>query len=129
MRKILFFLLSMTLVACSESLEDIEKRAGQTAVEYYRLLQKQRYADFVSGMYGADSIPQNYRQQMEDNAAMFMSEQNKAHKGIADITLSRCKADTARHTAEAYITIHYADSVKEVVCVPLVMRNDTWYMK
>ena len=129
MRKILIFIFALTFVACAESLEDIEKRAGQTAVEYYKLLQQERYTEFVGGMYGADSIPQDYRQQMEDNAAMFLSEQKKSHKGISDIALSRCKADTAHHTAEAFLTIQYADSVEEVVCVPLVMHNNTWYMK
>ncbi|MBQ5605681.1 MAG: hypothetical protein IIU87_00550, partial [Prevotella sp.] len=78
MRKILIFIFALTFVACAESLEDIEKRAGQTAVEYYKLLQQERYAEFVGGMYGADSIPQDYRQQMEDNAAMFLSEQKKS---------------------------------------------------
>lgn len=119
------------LAACGrkESLEDIEARAGQTAVEYYKLLQEGKYSDFIAGMEYGDSLPKDYRSQLVDNVAMFVKQQKDNHKGIVAITLSRCHADTAHNTAEAYINIHYADSAQEVVCVPLVMQGEIWRMK
>lgn len=134
MRHILIFITLCLAVAASvscggETLEEIEARAGQTAVEYYRHLQQGRYADFVAGMEGADSLPSDYRKQMEENAAMFLKQQNEAHHGIRDITLRRCSADTASKTAEALLDIHYSDSTVELVCVPLVCRSGTWLMK
>lgn len=112
-----------------ESLEEIEARAGNTAVEYYKLLLAEDYEDFVSGMLGGDSLPPVYKEQMIANAAMFMQQQKEEHKGIKAITLSSCKADTAQHTADAFLYIHFADSLKEVVNVPFVERNGVWYMR
>ncbi|TGX82389.1 hypothetical protein E5358_07545 [Palleniella muris] len=112
-----------------ESLEEIEARAGNTAVEYYKLLLAENYEDFVNGMLGGDSLPPVYKEQMVANAAMFVKQQVDEHKGIKEITLSSCKADTANHTADAFLYLHFADSQKEVVNVPLVERNGVWYMK
>lgn len=134
MRHILTFIFASLVVATTmscggETLAEIEARAGQTAVAYYRHLQEERFTDFVAGMDGADSLPDGYRKQMEDNAAMFLKQQNEAHNGIHDITLQKCTADTASKTAEALLNIHYTDSTTELVCVPLVCRDGTWMMK
>lgn len=122
----------MLLAACGTATDrqaEIEKRAGATAEAYYRLLLDGKYADFVSGMDGGDSLPAAYREQMETNAAMFVSQQRDEHRGMKSITFTRCKADTVARTAEAFLTIEYADSTRETVCVPLVMRRDMWYMR
>lgn len=122
---------SLLAVSCSkgESIEEIQQRAGNTAVEYYKLLINGNYEDFVSGMLGGDSLPPVYREQMVANAAMFVQQQKDEHKGIKEVTLSSCKADTARHTADAFLYIHFADSAKEVVNVPLVEKDGVWFMK
>lgn len=124
-------LTALLLASCGrkETLADIEARAGATAVEYYRLLQEGKYADFVAGLEYSDSLPEDYRSQLADNAAMFIHQQNTEHRGIKEITLERCKADTSDMTAVAHLNILYADSVKEVVCVPLVMQDKIWRMK
>ena len=121
----------LSLACCTDSndIEAIQERAGKTAEAYYTHLINGNYADFVAGMDRADSIPADYREQMEANAAMFMKQQNDDHKGISSITLSKCKADTANHTAEAFLVIEYKDKVSEVVCVPMVERAGNWYMK
>lgn len=133
MKKLLYVLsFGLLLVACSvggNELEVIEQRAGTTAHEYYKLLLQEKYEDFVLGMDGGDSLPAAYREQMVANTAMFVKQQRDQHKGIKEFVLSRCVADTASHTAEAMLEIVYADSTKEIVCVPLVERNGNWYMK
>lgn len=131
-KKIFLFLMSMTFVAsCSEKneLEAIQERAGRTAEAYYSHLVSGKYADFVAGMDRADSIPADYREELEANAAMFAKLQADAHKGISAVTLSRCVADTAAHTADAFLVMTYKDNTKEVVCVPMVERAGNWYMK
>lgn len=113
----------------SETIEDIQQRAGKTAEAYYALLIEGKCADFVSGIAGSDSLPADYREQMVANTAMFVQQQKDKHQGIKAVTLSSCKADTARHTAQAFLIIEYADKNKEVVNVPLVSHGDVWYMK
>ena len=132
MKKILSLILLLTLLsACKkqETLEEIEARAGRTAVEYYKLLLEGQYDDVVAGTADGDSLPADYRSQLSDNAAMFVKQQTDEHRGIKEISLSRCHADTVTMTAEAFLGIVYMDSVKEVVCVPLVMQNNIWRMK
>lgn len=133
MRKIIFFALACVLFAAcgdkADSIEAIQERAGLTAQEYYKLLLEDKYEDFVSGMDGGDSLPAGYREQMVANTAMFVKQQKDEHKGLQAVSVERCVADTAAHTAEAILNIEYADNAKEVICVPLVERNGNWYMK
>lgn len=134
MKKLLYIVLlgiTFTALSCGggDDIEAIEQRAGLTAQEYYKLLLDGKYDDFVAGMDGCDSLPNAYHEQMVANTAMFVEQQKEDHKGISDITLSRCHADTASHTAEAMLTLEYADNVKEIVCVPMVERNGNWYMR
>ena len=72
-------------------------------------------ADFADLLSMVDAVPGIRR-------VRFMKQQNDDHKGISSITLSKCKADTANHTAEAFLVIEYKDKVSEVVCVPMVER-------
>jgi len=132
MRNLFFILLAtFVLAACSRGndLEAIQQRAGTTAQEYYKYLLSEKYEDFVDGLDGSDSIPAAYREQMIANTAMFVKQQNDEHKGIKDVVLSHCIADTAAHTADAMLNLMYGDNTQELVCVPLVERNGNWYMK
>lgn len=121
----------LLMISCgkSETIEDIQQRAGKTAESYYALLIEGKYADFVAGIAGSDSLPTSYREQMIDNTAMFVQQQKDEHQGIKAVTLSRCEADTASHSAQAFLVIEYADKNKEVVSVPLVSHEGIWYMK
>lgn len=132
MKRLLYTLMvGIAITACSskDDIEVIQERAGNTALEYYKLLLDEKYEDFVAGIDGGDSLPADYKEQMVANTAMFMQQQKDNHRGIADISITRCTADTAAHTANALLKITYSDSVKEVVCVPLIERNNVWYMK
>lgn len=127
---IISFAIILLLASCKgESLEQIQERAGKTAEAYYGLLLEGKYADFVAGMDGGDSLPTDYREQMIANAAMFVKQQTDEHKGIKAVELSHCEADTVLHAAQAFLLFKYADNTQEVVSVPLVMRNNVWYMK
>lgn len=123
--------ISATFSSCrgGESQEELDQRVGLTAIGYYRHLQHGRYTDFVAGLDGADSMPADYRQQLCDNAAMHLHRQHTRHKSIDTITLTSCHADTATRTAQALLSLHYADSTTETVSVPLVCRNGIWYMR
>lgn len=121
----------MLLACCGEKdvVKEAEQRAGQTAKAYYELLLADKYEDFVSGSFGADSLPADYREQLVANAQMLMAQQKKDHEGIDSIGISRCVADTATHTANAFLTISYKDKTRETIVVQMVEKNDVWYMK
>ena len=130
MRKYLApLLLPATLIwACSKPPRP-EDAAAKAAKEYYTLLIKGRYSEYVSGIAGTDSIPDSYREQLTVNAEQFVAMQKSNHGGIVDISVADAVADTARHSASVFLMLHFADSLKEEVVVPMAHRNGRWMMR
>ena len=117
----------LALMACSKP--EASEVAGQTAKLYYDYLLQGRYRDFVAGMNFPDSIPEQYRSQLVDNAKMYIAQQNKEHRGIQEIGVLKVSADTAQHTASVFLSFTYSDGNVEQVLVPMVERNGIWYMR
>ena len=120
-------LVVMTLVACSKP--DASEVAGQTAKLYYDYLLQGRYSEFVDGMNFPDSIPEQYRSQLVDNAKMYIAQQKKEHRGIQSVECLQAQADTAKHEANVFLSFTYLDGNVEQVLVPMVERNGIWYMR
>lgn len=130
MRRILYFaLILITLVACSDKDVHKEEVAAQVAKAYYDLLLQQKYSDFVSGMADADSLPADYRVQLEDNARMFVGVQQKEHEGIDSFTVSRATIGEGGVNATAYLLVWYKDKTSEEICVAMQEKDGVWYMR
>ena len=86
----------LLLIACTDrtSPEDV---AGAAAKTYYQQLAKEQYAEYVDGFYRPDSIPTHYRQQLIENAKMFLAEQTRERGSLAGVHLTRATVDTALH--------------------------------
>lgn len=130
MKKLVFFLCCALLaVACREEEVKPEDIALQAAKAYYDQLLAGDYDSFVEGTLKGDSVPPAYRSQLVMNMQMFMERQKAEHKGIVAVKALRAVADTAAHTAESFLSVTYADSVREEIVVPMVERNGIWYMR
>ena len=103
--------------------------AAQSAKVYYENLLKGDYTSFVDGRYQPNPMPSSYRQQLIDNAKMFVAQQNDEHKGIKSIKVTDAKADTTHHVANAFLSFTYGDGSKEQVVVPMVESKGVWYMR
>ena len=103
--------------------------AAQAAMLYYDHLLQGRYGEYVAGMYFSDSIPENYRSQLVDNAKMFVVQQKNKRKGIKDIQKGQVVCDTARHTANVFLVLTYGDGDSEQVLVPMIESGGVWYMR
>lgn len=103
--------------------------AAQAAMLYYDHLLHGRYGEYVAGMYFSDSIPENYRSQLVDNAKMFVVQQKNKRKGIKDIQKGQVVCDTARHTANVFLVLTYGDGDSEQVLVPMIESGGVWYMR
>jgi hypothetical protein len=122
----------MTLVivaSCKDKGPEPAAVAAYAAKNYYDQLLKGDYKSFVAGTYRPERIPDSYRQQLEDNAKMFVAQQEKEHRGIKSIAVQGCDADTSAHVANAYLIFSYGDSTQERVCVPMVESKGTWYLR
>ena len=128
---LLFYLFAFVLLgACSDkpSGPTAAQLAGQAAKVYYEQLLKGDYGSFVDGRYQPTRMPESLRQQLITNAKMFVGQQDKEHKGIKGVVVSDARADTAKHVANAFLTLTYGDNSKEEIVVPMVEQDGVWYM-
>lgn len=138
MRKI-FLLISVSLVllfgSCSE--EQKQDAAAYAAKEYYDSLLAGNAAYFVRGMYLPDTIPDDYREQLETNARMFLARQREEHHGIYDVRVLNCVNDTVPtadkrshvRIANAFLVLCFGDSLNEEIVVPMIEHKGRWLMR
>lgn len=132
MDKIIYLLLSFVVVFVScgrDEGTDEGELAAVAAKGYYDDLQKGKYEEFVDARYQPDSIPGSYRDQLIDNAKMFIGQQKEEHRGIKEVRIVNAKADTLHHTANVFLVFAYGDSTSEQVVVPMVKAKGVWKMR
>ena len=105
-----------------------EEQAGKAAKEYYDCLVAGNYEAFLRGRAGSDSLPADYRQQLLQVYEHYIRKQEKAHGGIAYVSLSNAKNDTLQHVTQAFLLLTFCDSVREEIVVPMIERDGRWYM-
>jgi len=128
MRRLIVLLLAMPLlVACADKKPDLS--AAYAARDYYNLLLEGRADRFVDGMEQAGAIPDSYRQQLIDNARMFIAQQQQEHGGISKVDVQNCINDSVAPEAQAFLLFCFGDNTVEEVVVPMTRRSGTWRMK
>ena len=122
MQRVVWLFLGVCLllvVACSKPKP--EEVAAGTAKLYYD--------DFLAGTYREDSIPDDYHSQLVDNAKMFLALQQSRHKGIRKIEQGGGTYDEKSHTANVFLMFSYGDGTTEQVLVPMIEKNEVWYLR
>lgn len=125
----------LSLGSCTEKVRD--DAAAHAAKEYYDSLVAGNVAHFIRGTYLPDTIPDSYREQLEDNARMFIARMNDEHHGINEVRILNCVNDTIAgkdgkssvHTANAFLVLCFGDSLNEEIVVPMVEHRDRWLMR
>ena len=126
------------MVACSTKVKQ-EERAMATAQKYYEQLVAGDYEGFVAGTINSqDTLPADYKEQLVLNAKMYMERMQDEHHGIRSVKAIRAQVDTLKApgsdeietvTARAYVSLGFADSTKEEILVPMVLKDDVWYLR
>ncbi len=130
MRKGLFLLvLLLAICACSRQEQTPEEQAGIAAKEYYDCLLAGDFDGFLHGKAGMDSVPGNYRAQMVTACEKYRQELEQMHGGLATVTISTAKCDSTQQVMHAFLLLHFKDSVKEEVIVPMVQLSGQWKMR
>ena len=131
MRKLVFVTICFVvaaIIACSRD-KKADFAAANAAKEYYELLLGENYDGFVGGMNMSERIPDSYRQQLVDNARMYVGNLERVHHGLREIRVVNCVNDSAMVNANAFLMLCFGDSTIEEVVVPMVKRDKKWYMK
>ena len=115
------------LLACANSTP--EERASLAARGFYRHLAEGEYEKFLEGRAGADSLPDDYREQLLTGYRQFMAQQQHAHQGIRDVRVSSAKTDSLTGYTNVMLILCFGDSIEEEIVVPMVEYNGSWRMK
>ena len=128
MRKLVYLILIVIVVACSTGVSR-EEQAALAAKGYYTHLVQGEYEQFVEGRFMVDSLPADYRSQLIEGYKQFVAQQLEARKGIQEVSVSRAYTDSLAGYTNVLLMLCYGDSTTEEVVVPMVERNGRWMMK
>ena len=128
MRKLVYLILIVIVVACSTGVSR-EEQAALAAKGYYTHLVQGEYEQFVEGRLMADSLPADYRSQLIEGYKQFVAQQMEARKGIQEVSVSRAYTDSLAGYTNVLLMLCYGDSTTEEVVVPMVERDGRWMMK
>ena len=124
-KSILAFFLALS--SCSSPTQ--EQLAAMAAEGFYRHLMAGEYEQFLEGRVGADSLPDDYREQLLAGYKQFMAQQQRAHKGIRDVRFSSVTTDSLTGVVNVMLVLCFGDSINEEIVVPMVGNDGRWRMK
>ena len=133
----------MLLMSCSTDDITPESVAMQSAKAYYDQLINGDCNSFVEGSIRNQTLRPSYKGQLILNAQMFLQQQQQNHSGIREIEALRAHCDTivfqgikdhegndsTVRTATAFLAIHYNDNTREEIAVPMIEKDEVWYMQ
>ena len=128
MRKLVYLILIVIVVACSTGVSR-EEQAALAAKGYYTHLVQGEYEQFVEGRLMADSLPADYRSQLIEGYKQFVAQQVEARKGIHEVSVSRAYTDSLAGYTNVLLLLCYGDSTTEEIVVPMVECDGRWMMK
>ena len=120
-------LMEMGLMGCAKATP--EELASLAAEGYYRHLVAGEYELFLQGKAGADSLPEDYREQLLAGYKQFMAQQQAAHQGIRGIQTTNAHPDSTLQLMQVFLLLEYGDSTQEEIVVPMVEHDGRWRMK
>ena len=132
MRRLIYALMFVAFVAvaaCSKKTGGDNNAAAYFAKGYYERLIEGNYEGYVDALNYPDSIPPTYRSQLVLNAKLFTEKQKSIHGGWVGVEIAGCIKDSLLPTAQAILSLCYADSTREKVVVPMVERDGRWYIR
>lgn len=118
-------LLTIVCLACSRG-HFTHKAARKAAEKYYTMLIKGNYKGFVKGYANSENLPEDFRSQLVDAAAQFMTKDDMRRlKSVEAISDSLCEDSTAY----VMLQLNFCDSTSEQIELPLVLLEEGWKMK
>ena len=121
--------MALALAACAPKASDPAEVASRTAKLYYDALLEGNYDVFVAGLDRHLGDIGDYDSLLVANARMYVDRQRESHQGIASFEVARVEYDGKGHAANVFLDVHFADSTKEQIVVPIVERDDLWLMR
>lgn len=123
-------IVAAAVCGCGDKMKDDPGTlAGNAAAQYYSYLLGGDYDAFVDGTYRAQPLRKEFRQELVENAQMFVGQMKQKHNGLQNVEVHSAVADTTMHAANVILSFCFADGTKENVAVPMVEADGLWYMR
>ena len=89
-----------------------EELAGQAAKTYYDRL-----------------LADDYRAQLLTSYKQYKQTLDEMHGGVASVSISNTRNDSLMQMMQAFLLLHFKDSTKEEIIVPMVLEGAEWKMR
>ena len=131
MKRILFpiamFAIACSLVCCSGKGDRLTHKSARHAAErYFTMLIDGHYEEYVDGLAGSDSMPEDLRSEMIDLVAQFAVNHKVRREMLSVVAADDSLRDS---TAFVLLDVFYGDSTSERVGMPLVFSDGRWLMQ
>lgn len=101
--------------------------ARRAAQEYYSYLISGDYDSFAAGIALRDSLYAGMRQELADMSAQFVHGQSGRNAMVRAVAVDDSLFEDS--TADVFLELVFADSTRELICLPMVLEGDTWRMR
>ena len=125
---VLLLIAALMFGGCSKE-QTPEELAGQAAKTYYDRLLADDYEGFLRGKVTCDSLPADYRSQLLTSYKQYKQTLDEMHGGVASVTISNTRNDSLMQMMQAFLLLHFKDSTKEEIIVPMVLEGAEWKMR
>ena len=124
------FLVLISLFGCSDEQKDTfsHESAQRAAQRYYTFYTQGNAKKYVEGMAGAETFPEDYREQMQSVITQAAKELAKKG-GVVRVEALSDSLYAADSTAFVFLDLVFADSIHEQVGVPMVFEKSKWRIK
>ncbi len=108
-----------------------EEEAAKAAQSYYALLVERHVNEFLDGKLLSDSLPEDYRLQLQQVYEQYVQEMDDKHEGIREVRVSEnvARRDSVLQLTYAFLILCFGDSTQEEITVPMVEQDGVWKMK
>ena len=130
MRKLLYTALALIALSCSDGLSP-EEQAARAALDYYNCLLEGRPEKLLPARAGADSLPADYRRQLELAYRQYAADMRQKHGGLRSVSVSENppRRDTLQGLVHAFLILTFNDSAQEEISVAMVQKNGAWRLR
>ena len=131
MRRLLYIACVFLALSACMSKGTPEEEAAKAAQSYYALLVERHVNEFLDGRLLSDSLPEDYRLQLQQVYEQYVQEMDDKHEGIREVRVSEnvARRDSVLQLTYAFLILCFGDSTQEEITVPMVEQDGVWKMK
>lgn len=116
-------------VSCGNNGDNNGLPEEENVVYLYNLYVRGDYSGYVAAMASCDSMPMNYRQQMQFMLKMQAHKMRKEKGGVSAVSVARMEPQPGDSMVNVYLNVVYKDSTEEEFLFPVVKKNGEWRIR